>query len=231
MEAGLIVVQKDEVEKVRGEVAPVLEAAKAVVVQDEESFCRAMELGQECSARSKRVEDLFRPARESTHKAWKTVTELIASFVGPLDTAKKLCVSKANRWRQEEQTRRQREADELRRREQQRIDEERLAAAIEMEKAGMQAQAEEVINKPDPAPIIDPVRIETPKGTSYRENWQAEVTDLRALVIAVATGNIDADVLMPNQSVLLKRAKALKSAMQYPGVRVWDEGAVAFRGR
>ena len=175
------------------------------------------------------IEDVFKPSRESAHKTWKTITATVASFVTPLDEARKLCTGKAVRWRQKE--------EEVRRAEQRAVEEQarkdaeeaRLQAAVVLEQAGAASLAQRVLDEPiKPVPVERPAPIRSEAKETVRQNWQAEVVDFAALVKAVAAGTVDVDVLQPNMTVLRARAKALKASMVLPGVRVWDEGSVAF---
>jgi cell division septum initiation protein DivIVA len=56
------------------------------------------------------------------------------------------------------------------------------------------------------------------EGQSVREKWTAEVTDLMALVQAVAAGTVPINALIANQSFLDSQAKAMKETLSYPGV-------------
>lgn len=219
-----------EVEQVRAEVKPILDAAKAIAVTDEATYNEAMVLGSECQKRAARVEDLFRPSREAAHRAWKVITTTVASLVDPLTEAKKLCTTKASRWRQGEEARRQSEQraaeDEARKV----AEETRLRAAVTLEQSGAPALAAQVLEAPVVAPPVEkaaPIRSEVREV--YRENWQVEVTDFALLVKVVAQGSVDVDVLQPNMTVLKARAKAMKANLVLPGVRVWDEGSIGFR--
>jgi hypothetical protein len=229
MEAELMKVE--QVEKVRAELAPILAAAQALTVTDEASFGTAMELGADCARRSKHIEEVFKPAREATHRAWKAVTETIASFVNPLDAARKLVTDKGKAWKRIEDAKRQAEADEAQRLVQAQAEEARLRAAVQLESTGRQALADAVLAEPVKSPVVRAVAVVQPKGTSVRENWQAEVVDLAALVKAVAEGKCGLGFVQANDSALRLWAKMTRGKEQIPGVRVWDEGTVAFRGR
>ena len=217
------------VEEVRAEVRPLLDAAKAVVVADETSYNAAMECGAECARRARHIEDVFRPSREAAHKTWKTITATVASFVTPLDEARKLCTGKGVRWRQkEEEVRRaaQRAVEEQARKD---AEEARLQAAITLEQAGAAKLAQRVLDEPiKPVPVEHAAPIRSEAREIVRQNWQVEVTDFSALVRAVAAGTVDPDVLQPCMTVLRVRAKAMREHLNLPGVRVWDEGSVAF---
>ncbi len=221
---------KPDDEQIRAEVRPILDAARAIAVTDEATYGEAMVLGAECAKRAARVEDLFKPSKDAAHRAWKTITSTVASLVDPLNEAKKLCTTKATRWRQAEQARRQAEqraAEDVARKA---AEETRLRAAVTLEQSGAPALAAQVLEAPVvAAPVEKAAAIRSEVKEVYRENWQVEVTDFDALVQAVGRRNVDLDVLSPNMTVLKARAKALKANLVLPGVRVWDEGTIGFR--
>jgi len=219
-----------DVEIIRAEVRPVLDAARAIVVTDEATYGTAMEIAAKASGAAKHVEEVFRPAREAAHKAWKAVTETVASFVGPLDEAKRTCTTKAVRWRQVEETKRQAERRALEDAARKEAEEARLRAAVVLEESGAKALAQRVLDEPiKPLPVEAAAPIRSVARETIRANWQVEVVDFAALVKAVAAGTVDMDVLQPNMTVLRARAKALKCNFILSGVRAWDEGSVAFK--
>jgi len=57
----------------------------------------------------------------------------------------------------------------------------------------------------------------------YRDNWKAEVTDIRALMQAIIDGKAPLDLLQPNPTRLNQMARALKGAAMIPGVTVRNE--------
>lgn len=224
----IITVPNEQVEQVRAEVAPVLDAARALVVVNRASYENAMALGAECASRIKRVEEIFGPARESTHKAWKAVTATVASFVDPLKEAKGTCTTKATAWVRTEEARVR--AEEAARQEEalRRAESSAQAAGASPASLSVLGTPIQVAAVPKPVPTS---RIVGAAAGTIRENWTMRVTDLMALVKAVAAGEVDPEVLQANEPVLRKRAKALKAAMKYPGVEVFDEGAAVFRSR
>jgi hypothetical protein len=221
---------KPDDEQIRAEVRPILDAAKALAVTDEQTYGEAMVLGAECAKRAARVEDLFKPSKDAAHRAWKTITGTVASLVDPLNEAKKLCTTKASRWRQVEQARRQAEqraAEDVARKA---AEETRLRAAVTLEQSGAPALAAQVLEAPVVAAPVEkaaPIRSEVKEV--YRENWQVEVVNFGALVQAVKDGKVPFEVLQPNLQVLRVMAKAAKGKMEIPGVRMWDAGSIGFR--
>jgi len=106
----------------------------------------------------------------------------------------------------------------------------RLEAAQEAEAARLrEAEAKRLAAATMPsAPVV---HVDRPKvtGLSSRENWSAEVTDKMALVKAIAAGEAPLDLVQINTSVLNRLAKALKSALNYPGVRAVCDRSYASR--
>ena len=70
-------------------------------------------------------------------------------------------------------------------------------------------------------PVIVPKATPKVQGVSYREVWNAECYDIKALCKAVAEGRVSTECVMPNQVALNKMATALKATMAntVPGVK------------
>jgi len=221
-------IPNEQIERVRTEVAPVLAAAKALVVTDRASYEQAMALGAECASRIKRVEAIFTPSREAAHKAWRTITETVASFVDPLKEAKTICGDRAKVWAREEEARiRHEEAVRLEAAKKQ-VEESAKAAGVAPSSMGLLGTPIQMAVLAPPKPVE---QITASASGSVRSNWTFRITDLMVLAKAVAAGEVDIGVLQANEVELRKRVKVLKAAMKYPGVEVWDEGSAVFKTR
>jgi len=131
--------------------------------------------------------------------------------------------------REQERLRAEEEARlrELARKEQERL----LARSQRAASAGKEEMAETLENQA--AMITAPIVVsDTPRisGLSTRQTWHAEIVDWTALIRAVAEGHVPEAVLLPNMIVLNAQARALKSALDYPGVRAVPEQVVAAGG-
>lgn len=113
----------------------------------------------------------------------------------------------------------------------QRAEAERMAseAAFIAENAAQELQLAEV------APVYVPA-IQQPKaaGISTRQNWKADVTDLKALVIAAGDAAKHGDTtllgyLQANEKAIGQVVRALKAQARIPGVRIYAEDALAVR--
>jgi len=223
----VMVTERTEIEN---EVNPVVAAAQSLVVTDATSYTQAMELGKVCSARIKLVEEKLGPAKEKTYAAYKEVLKLMNSFIVPLEAAKKLLSGLAYKWQKAEEDRKRKEAEEARRladeeaAAKRKVEEEaRLAAAERLSNAGMEEQAEEMLETPIVVEVEE-VAAPAPKvkvqGASTRENWQGKV---------VNENLIPREYMTPDLVKLNRITKALKGETRIPGWEVSDVGTVAFR--
>jgi hypothetical protein len=219
------VVKQEQVDTVKAEMRPVLEAARSMVVNDEPSYEKAIKLAGECARRSKKVETEFSEAREKTHAAWKAVTTLIASFTKPLDEARKLLDGKATKWHREEVERRRQEAEKKRREEEKAREEEKLRMAEQLAQAGDPEAADAVLEEDT---YVPPVEVEKPhvEGSTHVPRWTYEVVDLMALVRAVAEGKENASLLCLNTTLVGQMARTQKEAARITGIKFFDAGTV-----
>ncbi len=106
---------------------------------------------------------------------------------------------------------------------------EAAAEALRLAKA-QQAAAQN--SKKGELPLPANVPAVVPKkthGRVSRTSWYAEVTDLAALVQAVASGKVPMQALLANQDFLDKRADSDREGMTIPGVIARKKDKVHFR--
>lgn len=110
-----------------------------------------------------------------------------------------------------------------------------LAKADKLEEKGKVEQADAL--RENAATIVAaPVAVAAPiktSGTSTRTIYSAKVTDMTALIKAVADGKLPETVLMPNQKILDGMATALKESFKgmYPGVDLVTEKSLSQRSK
>jgi len=149
-------------------------------------------------AKSK-IMDLFRKPLDLLRKAEETVKDVMGVYDSEMERKAK-----------EDQARLQRLAD-MEAEKQKRIIDEKIAraeASGKLERAEALAQQKEEII-PIVAPVITP-SIETPKGVSYRDKWDAEITDINL---------VPREYLIPDMQALNKLAQATKNSLKIPGVK------------
>jgi hypothetical protein len=143
-----------------------------------------------------------------------------------------------------EQERSQREAEAAQRKAREEVEAARKAgdaeAAATAEAAAVEAAAaaEEAQEQIELADIAPPTAIATiahkTAGVSTRQNWKAEVTDFKALVLASAERAKAGDdfllgFLLPNDKALGMAAKSMQRKLLIDGVRVYAEDILSVR--
>jgi inorganic triphosphatase YgiF len=214
------IIPDSQVATIQAEATPILAEAKALIVKDEASYQEAQRIGMHCAKGSRAIEALLGDERAAAHSLWKSIVAKIKQFTDVYDEAKKIVSGKAYKWEQDEKARIAIETEKLRKEAERKAEEERLAQAEELEKAGNTAMADAILD--EPINVAPPV-IETPqgiKGTSSRENWQYEIFNESLL----PRGFLIADTKKIGKYVKDNGAQA-----KIPGVRVWDAGTIAFK--
>lgn len=100
--------------------------------------------------------------------------------------------------------------------------------AAEAQEAAAIAQEKAEIAELMPAPTVASQKPQV-AGLSSREKYKAQVTDMHALVKAVAERPELLGLLKVDESALNKMAGALKAALNIPGVRVYAERQLSSR--
>lgn len=110
------------------------------------------------------------------------------------------------------------EADRLRK-----LDE---AKAKRAEKSRNTARAEELRERKIIVPVVPTTTL---AGNSTRELWRAELVDIRALCAAIAAGKAPADLVQFSQDAGNRLATALKDSADVPGLRFVRTKSMAVR--
>jgi hypothetical protein len=114
-----------------------------------------------------------------------------------------------------------------------------LRAAADAEAVGDVTEADALLEEAAAPrlPIFSPPPPPVAKlsGTAVYEIWKFEVTDLRALVNAVASGRIPITAVCADEKQIGQAVRAMsrdgKSSFNWPGIRVWPEKGMKPTGR
>jgi DNA repair exonuclease SbcCD ATPase subunit len=149
----------------------------------------------------KAVMDLFRSPSEKLSESESKLKSLMLDYQEVQD-----------RIRREQEAKLQREAEKKQR--------ELEDRAQKAEESGKTEKADELREKAamTVAPTLAP-NVQKVEGLSVRETWSAEVTDMTALVKAVAEGKAPMNFLTVNTTVLNAQARATKDSLSFPGVK------------
>lgn len=146
---------------------------------------------------------LFKPALDYLANAERHIKRSMLTYQQEQERIRRAELAKA-----QEAARREREKLEAQAARARQKGKEERAQALEQ-------AADEVLSTPPP--VAAPPKAE---GISTRTTYSAEVTDIDALIAAVAAGTVPRETLQVNQKFLNQMARALKQNLAYPGVRV-----------
>ena len=160
----------------------------------------------------------------------RAVNELFKKLSGPLEAAEAMMKSAALGWDNEQRRiKHEAEAEAARKADEER---KRLAAIEARERAAGNAEAAQVIKEAAemvaPVPVVMPPPVKV-AGEATRELWHAVVDDLDALCLAVGTGKVSRENVLPNMPTLNSQARSLKGTLSIPGVRAVCEQVLATR--
>jgi len=196
-----------------------LEEAKSFRVDSAVSKKTAATRRDVASAAVKQIEAFFGPHIRNAYKAWKDLTGSKANALTVPQLIRDSYKRSIMGYDQEQIN--VRHKAEIDAREVARALEEtnRLQVAAELEQDGRHDEAAAVIDAPMDIAFVPQQPDPDDKLQSYRDNWSAEVFDLMALVTYVYANPVDRNLLMANTTALNQIAKALKGALNLPGVK------------
>lgn len=231
MEAALKLVETDEVET---KAVSIVDQAKTVVVIDSETYTSAGMMWKSLGDMIKEVKDTFDPICDAANRAHKAATAKRAQYLDPLTTAQKSVKLLMSNYDAEQEKIRKAEEARLAEIARKQAEEEALLAAIAAEEEAKRngatqeeaaQEAQVIIEQPVYVPpVVVPKSV--PKmagGPVYREIWAAEITDIKALCLAVAQGKASTECVIGNMPTLNRMAVALKQTMNIPGVKAYSK--------
>jgi len=150
----------------------------------------------------KRIIDFFRPHLQKLNDAKEHLNRIMV------------------KWTEEQEAKRREEERRLQDEARKRAEEEALQAALEAEADGEKQEAEAIIAEPV---YVPPVKVNSyvpkSKESHIRETWSCEVTDLKALVNAIAQDKAPLQAIIPDMTFLNGQARSYKQALNIPGVK------------
>jgi hypothetical protein len=206
--------------------------ARALAIVDDASYIVAGEMGTGIRALRERIAAFCDPNIRRWHDGHKAACEQKRALEAPLIEAEGVLKGTLRSYHVEQERVRQAEAARLAAEAAREDEDRRLEEATALERAGETEAAQQVLDGASfrPPPVID-APAPAIRGVSTRKVWRAEVTDLPALLRAVADGTVPRDVVAIQQGALDRAAKAMRSTLAWPGVRAYCDTAVVLSGR
>lgn len=203
-----------EIEPIEQEHAGLLDQSRSITVIADAPTCKqAGGYKTMLLARRLFIFDFFKPMKQAAKSAHEMICERERLVLTPIkqeeDRIGHLLVDYDTEQERQRQLA-QRKAEE----------DAQLAEAVQHEALGDHQAAEAALNGQGLVQINIPKATPKVEGLSYRENWNAEVTDKLALIKAVADGKAPLAYVEPNYTVLNQAARAIKQDLNaIPGVR------------
>jgi hypothetical protein len=220
-----VALQLVETDEVAARSLSIVDQANAVMVVDADTYTKAGFIWKSIQAMKAEVDAAFDKNIKRWHEGHKDALADKAKYYSPLDAAARKVKQLMSDWQAAQEAIRKAEEDRLRKIAEEEEKERQLAAAVNAEQSGDTEMAEAIIEAPVyVAPIVVPKAV--PKmagGPVYREVWAAEVTDIKALCMAVATGKASTECVTGNMVALNRMAVALKGTLNIPGVRAYSK--------
>lgn len=215
----------------RGEYAQIVVASKKLtVIETAEQAEEATQYGRTFQNGLKEMEAFFKAIKQQIDDIKKPVLQAEKDDTWPLNQEKArlggllTAYQAAERRKREEEERLAREAAEKQ------AQEDALQRAIELAAAGEDEAAEAVLEEPViAAPVIIPVSAPKPTGSVAKKSYSIRVTDLKALVAAVAAGKVLPLAVVANESWLGAKARNEKEAFCVPGIELVVTESTSFR--
>jgi hypothetical protein len=216
-------------------VLTLFERAKATKIMSPEDYVAACNFVLDLKAMMTEIDEGYDSIIAAAHKTHKDAIAKKKKYYDPVDQSVRLVGPMITRWDLEQKRIQDEETMRLQKIEDDRAKELQLKTAVALDEMGEKGQADRVLNEtPWSAPIVTPRAAYVPPvaGVSKpRDNWKAEVTDLMALVKAIAAGGPGAppiQCLQANDVFLGQQARSMKNTLAYPGVKVSNNPSTNF---
>lgn len=209
-----------DAEEIETRALTIPEEAKAILIRDDESFQKAGRVLLVIKDLRSQINASFDPIITKAYAAHKEAVGQKKKVEAPLIEAEGIIKPRLASYHEEQERKRREEEEKLRQEAIRKAEEEQLRDAVSAEQSGMNDLSESILEGPAYVPIIVvPKTTASVAGVSFRDNWKAEVFDLKALLKAIVDGKVPSNVIEANMIVLNGLARSLKGQMNYPGVR------------
>ena len=207
--------------------------AAALVIQDQDTYDQAAWLLKDLAALEGEIKAHHAPIKTAAYAAHKAAVAAEKKLLDPIERARQILVQSLVRWDQEQSRIRIALEAEVRKAAESLAEEAVIQGAIAAEEMG--ATVEEtngILNTvvTFPVPQVAPT-YQRQAGISTRQQWKAEVTDLKALCLAIGQGKCSEKLVEPNMAALNGLARIEKSTLRVPGVRAVMDTGIAVRSK
>lgn len=202
----------------------------AIAITDQQSYEQAVAARVQAKAWLKSASDWFDGLVKPLYTAYKAALDKKKQVLDPVEQTVTGLNKALSAWDYEQEQLRLREQRRIEVEAHRQAEEQRLADAVYLEETGADAETiTALLDTPvvNHVPVVAAATYEKSSAVVYRDNWGGEVTDLYALIKAVAKNKNLLGLVQINQPALNRMARDLKGAMEIPGTRPVNNRVVA----
>ena len=171
---------------------------------------------------------MFADPKKKAQEAHKSIVAAEKQQLEPVERAESIVKQKMAAWERAERDRIMAERRRLEAEARKRDEDRRFAAAIAAEEAGKKAEAEAILERPAPAPVVKMPEAPKVEGISYRTTYSGTVVDKAAFIRWIAENPEErGHFVLFNQSAIDSRAREMRGAFNLPGCELNERRSVA----
>ncbi len=200
-----------------------LNGAKNFVIDNNESFESANSMLKEIKVKKKEYDDMRKRLKKPIIEAGKNIEDFFRSPINYLTQAEQAYKKSILEYQQaiqklvtETETKKTEDTADLQQK-----------ALDALKENDYKAYAKNMLEITQ----LEQTEVAVPKsdGVSFRDNWKGEVTDMAALIDAVANDKAPISLLKVDESALNSLAKSTKGTVSYPGIKFVNDKIVAVK--
>lgn len=207
-----------------------IDQARQLRVRDETDYASAGDFLLALRGLRRSIDDTFDAPIAAAHAAHRAAIAAKKKHADKVDEAERIVKREMGRFLKDQEDRRLAHETALEARAQAEAEARRAQEVERLAAAGETVAAAAVAAEPLEVPaVFVPPSVPHVSGISARKTYRAVVTDLLALVAAVASRRVPKEALLANQPFLNAQARDQKQALGWPGVAVEEEQVVVTR--
>ena len=218
--------------EIKKKIANILSIVKKTEIKDDAQYEKSGNVLDNIALVGKAINAHYDPECDRRNKLHKEATAARSDVASPVKDAYLTWQGKIKAYKSVLDDRIAEEQRKLEEEARRKAEDEKIALAAELEKTGKQVEAEAVIEDTTPPIIVTPkVMAPVAKGVTVRKKWSAEVTDLKALVVAIAAGQAPISLVTVDKTALRKFSESTQGSLQINGIRFSSEELIGRKGK
>jgi len=231
-----------ETEEVKSEALALPDQARALKVEDADTFAKANNLFLLCHGMEKKIAATFDPLCKATNEAHKAATKAKADALKPVIEAKGIIRKEMEDWNEIQNDIRKERERLAQKEERKKAETRQIERAAALEQQGHTELAEQVLEAPIVVPQVSlPTVKEELTGATFVPVWKYKIIDPKELLQAAVDGKIAFKIEDPDEEKTTGAVKisievgkllgALKSEFALPGISSWSTQDLRASGR